>query len=392
MKHNFFFKLLIATAFCGLSLLGYGATPIYLSSGGDDSNNGLTADAPVATLAQAMSLVDAGGVINVSGMIDATSETILDKNVIIQGTSNTNDGFTGGNSARFISNGAFNLTLSNLKLTSFNASTGNNGGVLLLSGGTVNISNVNFDNNKALLGGALYVEGGNITIEGCVLQNSTNATVGSTGGGIYIKPTTALILTAKNTVIKNNTTESEGSAILYTNVASTVFTSSIKFTNCAVVSNSVSNSTTGGVMSINHNPTVGAILEFSMINSTIANNVTYSAAGCALFVRNLKTADSFIDFRNCTITANECKLSGTGGFGIRVVNTVTTIGSKVKFYNCILEGNFNSAQAVTSTNYSLDFGWQGEAFTPGTNLIIEKTMIGRTGTSGNANWAQDKFL
>jgi len=388
MRHNFLLKLVFSLLLSGYFSVSYAATPVYLSSSGDDANDGLTALTAKATLSAAMTLVDAGGTIIVLGMVSATTETPLTKAVTIQGTSNTADGFTGGNSARFISNAGNNLTLSNLKLTLFNASTGNNGGVLLLSGGTVSISNVNFDNNKALLGGAIYATAGTITLDGCTIQNNDNTSIsGSKGGAIYVLPTAAVNLNISNTLIKNNKTLTDGGALYYLDNAVTAC--AIKFTNCAIISNTTGGTTLGGAAFIN-NATASATVGITFINTTIYDNAAGGVSGGAMLVHNLRTG-SVIDFRNCTLTGNRV-LSGTtsaGGAGIRVLNTVhgANGGGVVKIYNSILENNYCTGALVSSINYTTDFVWQSEGFTAGTNLIIENSMLGRPMQASNAKWS-----
>ena len=39
MKHNFFFKLLITIVFSSMALMGYAATPVYLSIASNNGNN-----------------------------------------------------------------------------------------------------------------------------------------------------------------------------------------------------------------------------------------------------------------------------------------------------------------------------------------------------------------
>ena len=398
MKHNFFLKLVFTVLLSGYFSVSYGATPIYLATaanGGSDSNNGLTVGAPVATLSQAMTLVDASGTIIVSGNVSATSETTLAKNVTIQGTSNTSDGFTGNNSARFMSNGTYNLTLSNLKFTSY-AVTAGNGGVLLLSGGTVSITNVNFDTNKALTGGAISVTAGTVTLNGCTIQNNDNTSIASSlGGAIYVKPAATVSLDVKNTLIKNNKTTVEGGAIYYVDNAVTACT--MKFTNCAVISNTTGGTTTGAGSYIN-NATASATVGITFINTTFYDNTAGGTSGGAMFVNNLRTG-SVIDFRNCTITGNKVlcntltgiSIKADAGAGIRCATAVNTNLGVVKIYNTIMENNYCPGALTSATAYSTDFVWQGDSYVIGTTLIIQNSLICRPLTASGSRYTNANF-
>ncbi len=358
MKHNYFFKLLITIVFSSFMSLANAATPIYLAAtGGSDSNNGITSGTAVATLAQAISLVEAGGTIIISGMVSATSETTLSKNVTIQGASNTTDGFTGSAyAARFMSNAGFNLTLTNLTFTAFGTTTAIDGGALLLTGGTINITNVNFNDNRCT----------------------------GKGGAIAFKPATALTVNLLNTIFKSNTTKSDGGAFAYLETAAVA--NSITFTNCALISNTA-NFTTATIGGAGHITNSLGTLQLSFINSTIAKNAAGGSSSGGLFIGNAFT-NSNIVLTNCTVTENSCGSAGSGGAGMRVANTVQTNGGKVKLYNCILENNIYPTTVSGSTviGYTTDFAWQSEGFTAGGNLIIENTLLGRPGSPNHDKW------
>jgi hypothetical protein len=259
-------------------------TEIFISSTGDDANNGSTALLAVKSFSRAQALVAAGGVIHVSGMIDFSTDPAnvglegisLDKDLIVQGTSNETDGFDGKGLTRFIQSEGFSLTLKDLKLTG--GATAENGGALLLSGSTVIIENVIFDSNTALRGGAIYAASGSITLDGCTIQNNDNSgitlvegetTISSGGGAIFARPEAALTMDVKNTVIKNNKTIWHGAAIFYVDNAKVA--SSMKFTNCAIISNSSGAGSVGAIF-VNNN-IAEATIDLSFINTTISKNL-----------------------------------------------------------------------------------------------------------------------
>lgn len=357
MKKTNFLKTVFTILLCGFFSMTYAGT-IYLSATGNDSNNGLTAGTAVKSFSVAQGLATTGDTIMVSGMIDFSIDAgisvpnglALTKDLIVQGTSNTTDGFDGKGATQLIQSAGFNLSLSNLKLTG--GSSSGNGGALLITGGTVTITKVIFDGNTAAV----------------------------RGGAISIEPATALTLNLNNTVLINNSSSTEAAAYYYNDTAGTA--NSITFTNCAIISNNAMTTGAGGYV----NNTSGS-LQLSYINTTIAKNDSGGNSSAALFVGNLQATSNLV-FTNCTITANTCQTAATSGAGIRIATAVNTNGGKVKFYNTIMENNYYPTYSAGTTNssYTTDFVWQGDGFTPGVNLIIEKSLIARPMAASNVKW------
>ena len=73
MKNLFIGKYLVI-ALCLLSVQSLIAKDIYLSVNGADTNNGLSESGAVATLTKALSLIEDGDNIRVSGIIDVSKE------------------------------------------------------------------------------------------------------------------------------------------------------------------------------------------------------------------------------------------------------------------------------------------------------------------------------
>jgi predicted outer membrane repeat protein len=362
MKNNYFLRFVFTVLLCGYFSMSYGQNDVvYIASAsaspaGSDGNSGTSASAPKLTLDGAMgalSILNDNGTIIVSGMVAAPTEIVLTKNVTIQGTSNLTDGFTGSAyAARFMSNAGFNLTLTKLKLTTFGTSTAIDGGALLLTGGTINITDVIFDDNRCT----------------------------GKGGAIAFKPLTNLTVNVLNTTFKNNATLLDGGAFVYVDTIS--LANNITFTNCAMISNTASVATRVG--GAGHITNGFGTLQLSFINSTIAKNVAGGTSSGGLFLANAFTGSNIV-LTNCTITENNCGTAGSGGAGMRVASLVKTNGGKVKFYNCILENNYYPG-ASTTTAYTTDFAWQSEGFVAGTDLIIENSILGRPGSPTNTKW------
>lgn len=350
MKKTIFLKTVFTLLMCGFFSMSSAAT-IYLSSTGVDTNDGLSAATAVKTFQKAHDLANAGDTVMVSGMIDFAAEVVLAKNLIIMGTSNTTAGFDGKNLVQLIKTAGFNLSLSNLKLTG--GLSAGNGGAMVITGGTVTITNVVFEANAAAI----------------------------RGGAISIEPSTTLTLNLNNCVIKNNSASTDAAAYYYVDAPGT--TNTVTFTNCALISNTATLTGAGGY--INNN--ASATLQISYINCTIAKNSSGGNSSAGLFVGNLQATSNLV-LTNCTMTENVCQTAATSGAGIRVATAVNTNGAKVKLYNTIIENNYYPTTATTTTTsgWTTDFVWQGDGFTPGTNLIIENSIIGRPMAASNIKW------
>ena len=71
---NLFIGKYFAIALCLLSVQSLMAKDIYLSVSGADTNNGLSESRAVATLTKALSLIEEGDNIRVSGIIDVSKD------------------------------------------------------------------------------------------------------------------------------------------------------------------------------------------------------------------------------------------------------------------------------------------------------------------------------
>ena len=73
MKNNLLKNVLVAALFCSSGNY-LSATDLYLSSAGNDTNNGLSAETPVKTLSRAFTLAENGDEIHVLDFIDISAE------------------------------------------------------------------------------------------------------------------------------------------------------------------------------------------------------------------------------------------------------------------------------------------------------------------------------
>lgn len=363
MKHNYFFRLLLAIAFCSLVLPGNAATPVYLSSTGNDSNDGLSAGTPKATLSAAMALADAGGTINVSGMIDCTAAgsgftqptgLAISKNITMQGTSNSTDGFDGKNLTRFFSNTTFTLTLKNLKLKSGYCGSNNGGAIINSSTGTLNCENVIFDANKTAMAGSA-----------------------KTGAAIHFDNANGS--TFKNCIFSNNEASKAG-AIYITSWASN---STILFEGCVFIGNIAKESFGGSAILIRANTSTNATC--NMVNCTFKGNiVNTNASGGTIYFGNKSLQSTNVNLINCTVAANTTAGTADKGAGVYFGNTAGATNCIGNLYinNCIVENNTTTggaysdlAVAVTSSTTA----GSGSATVPG-YIKIQNSIIGVSGT------------
>ncbi len=374
MKHNYFFKWLIIIAFCSVGLTSFAATPIYLAaSGGSDSNNGLTAGAPVATLAQAMSLVDVSGTIIVSGIILSTNASeaslipagfAIAKHVTIQGTSNVTDGFDGNNQRRFIhiQNAThYNVTLKNLKI--FNCYTIGNGGAIYTNTGTLTCENVIFDANKTIM---------NSTPPATVLDR--------TGAAIHINNSKGASF--KNCVFSNN--EASKAGAVYVNewaVGTSTAPNVMKFEGCAFVGNVAKESFGGSALFIRSGT---AYTTLNLINCTIkGNQVLNTATGGAVNLGAKSMQSTKVNIINCTISENTTAGAADKGAGVYFLNSTTQSIGNLYIKNSIIEGNTATGGVYSDlVVYSLSPETEGGGSTTIPGFIkVENSIIGKSGTT-----------
>jgi len=291
--------------------------------------------------------------------------------------------FKNGKSADLSGGGAMyirgtNASLTNCEFTT-NASGGtgnvNPGGAITVVTGTALITSCRFAENVAKFGAGLSVQTGSVTLDGCTFENNdVSGIASSNGAAIYLKTPVsgaAMNIDVKNSVFRNNKTAGDGGAICCTDGAA--FATTAKFTNCAIISNT--SAINGGGVAI-YNSTVGATLNLSFINTTFSGNTAGSNLGGAIFGYSALTGSS-INLINCTITENKVTgTSGGGGAGVRYTNA--TVNSVRTIYNTIIENNTGTTEDMTTNiNNYIDFSVQGDAYTAGSTLIIDKSYIAK---------------
>jgi len=291
--------------------------------------------------------------------------------------------FKNGKSADASGGGAMYIRGTNANVTNCEFTTNtsggtgnvNPGGAITVISGTASITSSRFTGNVAKFGAGISVQTGSVTLDGCTFENNdVSGIASSNGAAIYLKTPAsgaALNIDVKNSVFKNNKTAGDGGAICCTDGAA--FATTAKFTNCAIISNT--SAINGGGVAI-YNSTAGATLNLSFINTTFSGNIAGSTLGGAIFGFSALTGSS-INLINCTITENKVTgTSGGGGAGVRYTNA--TVNSVRTIYNTIIENNTGTTEDMTTNiNNYIDFSVQGDAYTAGTTLIIDKSYIAK---------------
>ncbi len=375
--------MLFTLLLCGCFSMSYGAD-IYLSSGGSDSNDGLTALTPVASFSKAQSLVGAGETIFVSGMIDMWSDSgnttftsilpagsfsttnktgiTITKSITIQGTNSANDGFTGTNGAN--STRFFQIT----------------------SNVTVSLKNLKLANGKIIsnltasppTGGAINMTNGNIIAENVIFDsNEASGSTGITGAAIYINGTNTSGTSFKNCIFSNNKADKAGAVNINTWAAGTASVPNvILFENCSFVGNEAKNTGGSAIMA----RSASEYTTLNVINCTFSKNkVTTISNGGTINMGAKGMRYLNMNFINCTITENTTAGSTGNGAGLNYVNTTANNIGNLYIKNTIIENNTTIAGAFSDLNVSAASPTVPEtgssASVPG-YIKIENSLIG----------------
>jgi hypothetical protein len=382
MKRNYFFQFLLTLILGGICSMSF-AADIYLSTTGNDANDGLTPANAVASFSQAQTLAASGDIIHVSGMIDLTVDPanttllagtttnckagiVIAKSLTIQGASSATDGFNGKNETNTtrlfqLTNAAYTLTLKNLKLANGVAQSTTlaaGGGAITVTNGNIMAENVVFDNNSAT---------GNNAI---------------TGGAIYIGGTNNLGTYFKNCNFTSNWADKCGAIYINNWGAGTASVPSIlQFENCAFVANESKIVFGGSAMMIR---SANNYTTLNLINSTFTQNkvLNTTANGGAINLGAKAMGSTNVNIINCTITGNTSNGLATNSAGVYMLNTTANCIGNLYIKNSIIEGN-----TVADGSYA-DLGVAavspatpdgGSSTVPG-YIKIENSIIGRCAT------------
>jgi predicted outer membrane repeat protein len=307
-------KSLLFALFFAFAFTSNATTYFVRSTGGSNSNNGLTASTAFQTLNKVFNLsaLADGDVIDISGTFTYATSKIITKSITIQGTDKNTaivEGVTGAYKNCFTFGGVDEtsglptstpvITIENVTFKNFDylnkTGTSSNGGVFSVHVGvTLTCKKVDFINNQAYNGGAIYAKGGALTFEDCFFKNNRamrldglysaggviNAQAAVNMGSPAVPNTNNLSLVFDRCLFEGNTSDYMGSAIrfeaLFTNA---LIAPGLLIQNCTFTANKISTlgNHTGGSIHIN---AVSPAADVKLINNTIAyNSSELSVAG-----------------------------------------------------------------------------------------------------------------
>jgi predicted outer membrane repeat protein len=384
------------------------ATTYYVrSTGGLDTNDGLSSGTPFLTLNKAFDLpaLADGDVIDISGTFTYATSKNLTKSITIQGTDKSTaivEGVSGAIKNCFIFGGVDagtglptstpNITIENVTFQNFDnlnaAGTAGNGGAFFVQVGvTLTCRNVNFINNQAYSGGAIRAFGGVLTFEDCLFQNNRAKRIGGlySDGGVFniqlaanmgspaVPNTNNLTLLIDRCLFEGNTSDRYGSALsLVTQISGSVVPS-LLVQNCTFTGNEVTalgdlNSGTIYIQESTQNA------EVTLINNTIAYNsskISTLNATAGIYILNTSSANK-VNLINNIIFSNFNAESTPKSVAIKTGQTLPLTESR----NNIIDYNFNF-----TTNTSTDMSSGNISSVTSEQLLLAETLANNGGAT-----------
>lgn len=364
--------LFLALICCG-AMFSY-ANDVYVSTTGNDNNDGLSASAPLATVGKALTLVSDGGTIHVSGMIYTCNDEAnpkpdgdvnrsgfaIEKKVTVQGTNKATDGFIG----------------SWIDLINFTSSSGRFFTVNV--NGVLNLKNLTLkDGVGSNRSGGVFVNGGKLTAEDVIFDHCESATTGADparGGAIEVEKT--LGVSFKRCLFKNNLAPKGGAFYIQDTQNPNV---ELRFEACSFVGNKSSqNGASGGGLFFR---LMAENLTINILNCTFSGNINASTGGC-VYIYGAQASNVF-NILNCTIVDNIGQSGSSGsGAGIFVQDQSSADRKpKINILNSIVEGNaINSGvtaedlvflYAPTADKLKISNSFIGNVFVKDANIMSE---------------------
>ena len=257
---------------------------IFVSTAGNDANDGLSKDTAVKSIAKAIEIAENGKIIVLAGTytIDATLTVAKDLDITGQG-----DVVIDGNSKGILANTA-NLNLTNIAFTNgkagfgvailddgnititnclfySNQATGSSGNIINNRKGSMTIDNCKFYENVASRGAVGSQSGTNLLVKNSEFYDNDMTSLSTTYGMIYSNSADTVV---ENTVFRNNKVKSGGA--IYATRASSGNTGTLEVTNCTFDNNTALQGQ-GGAIFAGRTPT-------TIKDSTFTNNQAISGS------------------------------------------------------------------------------------------------------------------
>ncbi|MBB6460442.1 fibronectin type III domain-containing protein [Flammeovirga kamogawensis] len=298
---------------------------LYVSSTGNNENDGLSLENAVLDLVKAHSLAANGDKIIIDGTVTHTTFFGISKSLEIVGQNNAT--LDGGNLTKFFIHNDTEedayLKIENISFKNGNGEVpfeGNKvaqlgGAILVKTAGTIDIKNCTFENNTAALGGgALAIQSGTLNIISSSFIGNKTAVVNKNGGAILVN---------------------SGQGVCNVNIYQTLFKDNVSLGH-------------GGAMIIEG---VTNDAHIFIQNSTIYNNETANAGGAFLIAGKDEENKGTLTLENTTV-ANNYTINNSGNAGgIRVVNTAF----EVLINNSIIFNNKYNYGQDTESNSDISF-------------------------------------
>ena len=393
------------------------AKDLYIAANGNDNNSGTEASAPRATLTGLNALIEEGDVIHVSGMIDMTKEIELTdgikdksqtwghwfttpdgrqtgfyingsntpedspwKNITIEGTDASTDGFDGKEATRLFyvrgDNNKMTVKFKNLSLINGLCPGEGAGAIFIHDNGFVEVENCIFDNHhldysvlttedkegttilknpSSERGGAILFQTGRLSVKDSEFTNNKNRRGGAIcANGGY--------LTVYNTNFSNNGAadlaafpgayldNTRGGAVCLWPLNDQLHAT---FDHCNFIDNTVWNMA-GGVYLYN-NTDGGNLLDALFTNCAFIGNQSIDGNAGAIHINNGenlgskddKTKNIIATFANCSVFNNHAKNQAGGIYlwgGLR--------GDVLRMVNCTVANNSTDGNAGHGAGYT----------------------------------------
>lgn len=350
---------------------------IFVSPGGNDSNDGLTENSPLQTFLKAIEVVNnssgeiteirlAAGTYIESGASATLSSTV--PNLTIRGESAKTTIIKREGEGRIINTTDAYLTSSNnltiRDLTLKDATVTNMQGAAIYFSRTGNMSNnltlerVVFENNTinsgtaTSNGGAFFFNGNQLTVTDCYFKNNKVMKVGTNnpqGGAVTlatVASTNGLFASFTNTTFEGNEAYLSGGAVFFNNVGARLDTSPnsyVNFVNCSFLNNKATNTgTTGGALNLTSGTTTSYhLMNYKIINCTFLNNSSAGTSSKSTITLNGNRYESAVLVNNLIIP-----LSSASSGDILATNQATN--EKLKGSNNLIGGSISTSYINSS--------------------------------------------
>ena len=315
-----------------------------------------TADSGAGTLRNCLSGLTAGTAVDTNGVTITATGTItlatalptIANGVTITGPNANKLTIDGGGALQPLTVNGAGIAVSITGLTFANGKASGNGGAILLTAGTLTVSNSAFSGNSSGgSGGAIANAGGTLTVTGSTFTQNTAT---SAGGAIYSAANT---LTAANNTFYGNSAGTNGGAIEAAGATNNI-------TNNTFDGNSAT--TSGAAIHVTANNALAANNNVFVSNSDPSGAIVNAGTGTASASNNIYYSNSGGDCSGCTssnavdATSNPLSLS-LGYYGGATETYLPQPGSKA-----ICAGS-----ATLATNASLTLDQRGFAINPSYN-------------------------